>query len=119
MNTYRDLVVWQKAIELAKVIYKLTKNFPKHEQYGLTSQMTRAAVSIASNIAEGKLRNSTKELRQFLFIAFSSGGELETQIEIAKGLDDTKHINFSEAERILTEVMKMLNKLLSTLAPKA
>jgi four helix bundle protein len=119
MHTYKDLIVWQKSIELAKKMYVLTQQFPKQEQYGLVSQMNRAAVSIPSNIAEGKLRQSPKEFRQFLFIAFASGGELETQIEIAKSLEELQHINFSEAEELLIEIMKMLNKLLSTLNPKA
>ncbi len=119
MHTYKDLIVWQKSIELAKKVYILTQQFPKQEQYGLVSQMNRAAVSIPSNIAEGKLRQSPKEFRQFLFIAFASGGELETQIEIAKSLKELKHINFSEVEELLIEIMKMLNKLLSTLSPNA
>lgn len=120
MHTYKDLVVWQKSIELAIVIYELTRKFPKEEQYGLTSQMRRAVVSISSNIAEGKLRGSTKEFRQFLQIAFGSGGELETQIEIAKNLPDTKNLDYSKADSLLLEVMKILNKLIHNyLTPKA
>ena len=86
INTYRDLIVWQKSMDLVVEIYKLTKNFPKSEIYGLTSQMKRCAVSIPSNIAEGRRRGSRKDYRHFLIIAYGSGAELETQIEIVKRL---------------------------------
>lgn len=113
MHTYRDLTVWQKSIELARCIYQITEKFPKEERYGLSSQMRRAAVSIASNIAEGKLRGSDKEFRQFLLIAFGSGGELETQIEIAKLLPGTDTLNYAESDALLGEVMRMLNVMIS------
>ena len=100
-------------------VYTLTKQFPREEVYGLISQMRRAAVSIPSNIAEGKLRNSEKESRQFFFVAFGSGGELETQIEIAKRLEETKNLNYKKVDILLTEVMKMLNKMISNLNPNA
>jgi len=70
MHTYKDLIVWQKSIELVTKIYLLTEGFPKEEIYGLTSQMRRAAVSIASNIAEGRLRGHPKEFKQFLLTAY-------------------------------------------------
>ena len=117
-HTYKDLIVWQKAIELVLGVYAVTNKFPKEEVYGLTSQMRRAAVSIPSNIAEGKLRRSQKEFRQFLLIAFGSGGELETQIIIAKKLPKLMEINYSQVDALLLEVMKMLNRMLS-LEPKA
>ncbi len=113
INTYKDLIVWQKAMELVVEVYALTKSFPKEEIYGLTSQMRRAAVSVPSNIAEGKLRNYTKEQRQFLLTAFSSGGELETQIEIAKRLPVSKNLEYAKIDSLLSEVMKMLNKMIS------
>jgi four helix bundle protein len=113
MQTYKDLVVWQKSVDLAIAVYACTEQFPAEERYGLVSQMRRAAVSIPSNIAEGKLRSSPKEWRHFLRIAFGSGGELETQIEIAKRLPDTKSNNYAEIEGILGEVMRMLNVMLS------
>lgn len=113
MQTYRDLVVWQKAVELAKRTYTLTNQFPPEERFGLSSQMQRAAVSIASNIAEGKLRGSSKEFTHFLRIAFGSGGELETQIEIAKQLPKTRELNFRPLEALLDEVMRMLNVMIS------
>ena len=119
MHSYKDLVVWQKSIELVIEIYTLTDAFPINERYGLTSQMRRAAVSIPSNIAEGKLRGHVKECKQFFLISFGSGGELETQIEIAKRLYKSKELNFTSVDALLLEIMKMLNKLISSLEPKA
>ncbi|MBI4088918.1 four helix bundle protein [Candidatus Kaiserbacteria bacterium] len=113
MQTFRDLIAWQKAVELAKLTYILTHQFPSEERFGLASQMQRAAVSIPSNIAEGKLRGSSKEFIHFLRIAFGSGGELETQIEIAKQLPKTNGLNFRPLEELLGEVMRMLNVMIS------
>lgn len=113
--SYKDLIVWQRAIQLVKLIYQLTSNFPKEEIYGITSQMRRAAVSIPSNIAEGRRRGGKKEFNQFLLIAYSSGAELETQLEIAKSLTFGKELDYNKVEPVLLEVMKMLNKILSTL----
>lgn len=86
IRTYEDLVVWQRAVELVKEVYTLTEEFPKSELYGLASQMRRAAVSIPSNIAEGRRNGTKKEFRKFLIIALGSSFELETQIEIVKQL---------------------------------
>ncbi len=122
MQTFRDLVVWQKAVELAKQTYMLTKQFPTEERFGLASQMQRAAVSIPSNIAEGKLRGSPKEFSHFLRIAFGSGGELETQIEVAKRLPKINKLDFVPIEALLDEIMRMLNVMLSkasALTPRA
>lgn len=113
MQTYRDLVVWQKSVELATDVYALTSGFPPEERYGLASQMQRAAVSISSNIAEGKLRSTPKEWTYFLRIAFGSGGELETQVEIAKRLPKTKILDYRQVDLLLNEVMRMLNVMLS------
>ncbi|MCX6765830.1 MAG: four helix bundle protein [Candidatus Moranbacteria bacterium] len=77
-NSYKNLIVWQKAIDLVGDIYKLTEKFPKSEMYGLSSQMQRAAVAIPSNIAEGQKRTHKKEFIQFLYVSYSSGAELET-----------------------------------------
>ena len=115
MQSYKELIVWQRGIELVSEIYKLTKEFPQEEKYGLTSQIRRSAVSIPSNIAEGYARKHKKEYIQFLRIAFGSGAELETQIEIAKNIDFTTQEKIQRAEGLLEEVMKMLNKLISTL----
>ncbi|MDO8624329.1 MAG: four helix bundle protein [bacterium] len=113
MQTYKDLIAWQKSIELAIQIYVLTKEFPSDERYGLTSQMRRAAVSISSNIAEGKLRGSQKEYCHFLRIAFGSGGELETQIEIARRLPYTSDLSYQKVDTLLNEVMRMLNVMIA------
>ena len=86
IQSYRDLVVWQKSVELSVEIYKITSKFPKDELYGLVSQMRRSAVSIPSNIAEGKNRGTRKDFAQFLRISYGSGAELETQLEIAHQL---------------------------------
>jgi four helix bundle protein len=82
LNSYKDLIVWQRAMELVVEIYKLTDKFPKEEIYGIISQMRRCAISIPSNIAEGRRRDGKKDFRRFLIIAYGSGAELETQIEI-------------------------------------
>ncbi len=119
-HTYKDLIVWQKAMDLVTEIYILTGKFPKEEVYSLISQMRRAAISIPSNIAEGRLRGYRKEYRQFLLNAYGSGGELETQIEIAKRLQTMRNLDYTKADVLLTEVMKMLNKMISQLSnPKA
>ncbi|MFA4880975.1 MAG: four helix bundle protein, partial [Candidatus Doudnabacteria bacterium] len=106
-----DLIVWQKSKDLAVEIYKLTGEFPKSELYGLTSQMRRAVISISSNIAESYHRFHKKEKQQFLSIAFGSGSELESQIEIAKVL--FPNLDYSEAENLLSETMRILNNFLS------
>ena len=86
VRTYRDLIAWQKGMELAKVLYAVTTRMPKSEQFGLTNQMRRAAVSIPSNIAEGHGRQSRPEYLRFLRIARGSLGELSTQVELAISL---------------------------------
>jgi four helix bundle protein len=115
MKTYQDLIVWQKSIELAFEVYKLTEKFPKEEIYGLVSQINRAAVSISSNIAEGKMRGGNIEFKRFLSIAFASGAELETQLFISKKLPKTEKLDYNKVDSLLEEVMKMLNKLISQL----
>lgn len=114
-NSYKDLIVWKKSIELVMEVYILTENFPKSEIYGLTSQIRRAAVAIPSNIAEGQKRAHQKEFLQFLYISYSSGAELETQIEICKKLPKLKNFDYSKVETLLNEIMKMLNGLISSL----
>ena len=115
IRSYKNLVVWQKSFKLVIAVYDLTKEFPKSEIYGLTSQMRRSSVSIPSNIAEGQRRGSRKDFRHFLFNAFGSGAELETQLEIAKQLSFAKDTDFSYAEGLLDEVMRMLNVLIKNL----
>ena len=113
--SYKDLIVWQKSKLLVILIYALTKSFPKEELFGLTLQIKRCAVSIPSNIAEGQRRGSKKDFRRFLLIAFGSGAELETQLEIAKELGFGIKEEYLKIENTLEEIMKMLNKLISTL----
>lgn len=115
LDSYKELVVWQKAMDLVIVIYEVTDALPAIERYGLISQMRRAAVSIPSNIAEGRRRGSRKEFRQFLAIAFGSGSELETQLEIIRRLPFRKDVDVSSANALLGEIMRMLNKMISTL----
>ncbi|HEY8560018.1 MAG TPA: four helix bundle protein [Pyrinomonadaceae bacterium] len=90
VQSYRQLIVWQRAMSLVKEIYQLTNKFPKEEIYGLVSQIRRAAVSIPSNVAEGQGRDSTKEFLHHLSIAYGSLMEVETQILIAKSLEYLK-----------------------------
>ena len=114
-QSFRDLTVWQRSIQLATAIYRLTCGFPREEMYGLTSQIRRAAVSVSSNIAEGQGRLSKGEFRQFLGIARGSNFELQTQLEIARNLEIGDGALINEAESLSHEVGKMLYALLSTL----
>lgn len=118
ITSYKDLNVWQRSIELVIEIYRLTKLYPREEIYGITSQTRRAAVSIPSNIAEGYTRKHKQEYVQFLRISFASGAELETLIFLAKKINFVSEIEFKESYRLLEEVMKMLNKMLSSLVAK-
>ena len=113
--SYKDLTVWQRAMELVVAVYELTEYYSKSELYGLTSQTRRAAVSVPSNIAEGRFRGTRKDFLQFLRISYSSGAELETQIEIAKRLSFGKNLNYKRVDSLLLEVMKMLNSMISSL----
>ncbi|KKQ55689.1 MAG: S23 ribosomal protein family protein [Parcubacteria group bacterium GW2011_GWA2_38_13] len=113
--SYRDLIVWQRAMELVVEVYGLTKLFPNSELYGMTSQMRRSAVSIPCNIAEGRRRGTRKDYKQFLIIAYGSGAELETQIEIAKRLNLTQNYDYKKIDSYILEVMKMLNSMINKL----
>ena len=119
ISSYKDLIVWQKAIELVKEIYILTKIFPAEELYGIISQLRRAAIAIPSNIAEGYGRRSTKSYIQFYAIAYGSALELETQIIIAKQLNLAPEKNFMKVDALLLEVSKMLNALITKLKANA
>ena len=110
---YQKLIVWQRSVELVQEIYRLTSKFPSDEKFGLVSQMRRAAVSIPSNIAEGRMRGSRKDYKRFLYMAIGSGAELETQIFIAKNLGYLQES--LSADRLLEETMKMLNALIRSL----
>lgn len=119
INSHKDLIVWQKGIQLCKVVYKATEEFPKSEIYGITSQMRRSAVSIPSNIAEGRSRNTTKDFLHFLSIALGSASELETQIEIAKELSFITQQKYIDLNNLLAEVSKMTVGLMKKLDPKS
>ena len=115
INSYKDLLVWQKGIDVSKQVYALTEKFPKEEVYGLTSQMRRAAVSIPSNIAEGRNRGTRKDFVQLLRISNGSVAELQTQIEIAKQLPKTSTFSYEETENTLNEISKMLSSMIRKL----
>jgi len=115
VQSYKNLIVWQKAMGLILAVYDLVSDFPKEEIYGLSSQMKRSANSIPSNIAEGSRRGSKKDFRHFLLNSFGSGSELETQIEISKRLGFGKEEKRKKAEQNLEEVMRMLNRLCKNL----
>jgi four helix bundle protein len=116
---FHDLIVWQKAIDLTVCIYKLTRAFPENEMYGLVSQMRRACVSIASNIAEGRGRLNPAEFRQFLGLAQGSMFELKTQLLVARKLGMAKGNAAEEAEHLSDEVSKMLRAFIQALRAKA
>jgi four helix bundle protein len=119
IRSHKDLVVWKKGIRLCKDIYELTEKFPKSETYGISSQMRRAAISIPSNIAEGRSRGTRKDFIQFLRIALGSASELETQIEIAKQLAGTEEYRYKEIEILLDEVSRMTMGMIKKLSIKA
>ena len=110
-NSYRDLIAWQKAVSLVTDVYRWTENFPKHELYGLKSQMRRAAVSIAANIAEGQGRNTEGEFIQFLGTAKGSLVELETHFFIAANLDFVSEAIRDSALSRTDEVSRLVNGL--------
>ena len=111
VRDYKDLQVWQKGMELAKLIYKLTCVFPSEEKFGLVSQMRRAAVSIPSNLAEGQARNTTGEFIQFISHAEGSLAELDTQVRLAVSLGHCGESETNEISRLVTELQKMLKGL--------
>ncbi len=115
-QNFQDLIVWQRAIELTVCIYKLTRAFPKDELLGLVSQMRRASVSVASNIAEGRGRLNPAEFRQFLGVAQGSAFELKTQLVVARKLGMAKPEALDEAESLSEEVSKMLASFIQKLS---
>src|SRR6266404_5178466 len=117
--SYRELVAWQKARELAREIYRATDDFPAKELYGLTSQMRRAAVSIPSNIAEGQGRNTRGEFHQFLGHARGSLLELETQLQLAADLGFLSADRLQELNVQCAEVLRVLNGLLESMRKAA
>jgi len=119
IHSYKELIVWQKGIDLVTAVYNLTKDFPKEEIFGLTSQIKRAAVSIPTNIAEGRFRGSRKDFNNFLRIAYSSGAELETELYISEQLKFGEVEKLNIARSILDEEMRMLNVMINKLSIEA
>ncbi len=113
LKSHKDIVVWQKSIELVSSIYLLTQSFPEAERFGLISQLRRASVSVPSNIAEGAARNSKKEFIQFLYISLGSLSEIETQLIIAEKLKliDDK----TEVQESVDEIRKLILGLIRSL----
>jgi len=112
---FRELHVWQRSIELTEAIYRLTAEFPREELYGLTSQLRRAGVSVASNIAEGWGRKSNGEYKQFLGMAKGSNAEVHTQIVISRRLGYGTEADRAKVESVASEVNRMLASLMRTL----
>ncbi len=113
IESHRDLLVWQKSMDLVEAIYRITQKLPSHEQFGLVSQLRRAAVSIPSNIAEGYGRQSSGNYRQFLSVSRGSLLELETQIELCVRLDYLTKAETATVMSDITEISKMLTSLIS------
>lgn len=118
-ESFRNLEVWQRAIELTLAVYKLTAAFPDSERFGLTSQLRRAAVSVASNIAEGYGRSTRGEYVLFLGHARGSISEVETQIVIAKALEFGSKEDLRNAESLCNQVGRMLRGLMKSLRPSS
>ena len=108
MRKYKDLIIWQRSVEFATSIYRVTSEFPSEEKYGLISQMRRCSVSIPSNIAEGAGRSSDKEYQRFLDIAYGSAYELETQIFISSNLGFIDPDDFEILTNEINEIQKMI-----------
>jgi four helix bundle protein len=113
INSFKDLIVWQKSINLVKEVYQLSRSLPKSEIFGLVSQMQRAAVSIPSNIAEGSKRKTRNDYVQFLRITSGSVAELETQLIILK--DVYPESNVETVTKLILEIEKMLTVMISKL----
>lgn len=119
VRSHRDLVVWQRSMHLVSSIYAQSAQFPKEERFGLTSQMRRAAISVPSNIAEGRARKGTAEYVRFLRIALGSIAELETQVDVAKNLNFLKEVAYNELMMLAKEVGSMLVATIRTLERKS
>lgn len=115
IKSYKDLIVWQKAMDLVVMIYKITESFPNEEKFGLTIQVRRCSVSIPSNIAEGQGRGTRKDYAQFLRVALGSANELQTQIEIAKRLNFLKVADYNIIESLIIEIIKILKAIIGKL----
>lgn len=112
IKSYKDLIVWQKATDLVVCIYEITDKLPKTENFGIKSQMNRASISIASNIAEGRGRGTRNDFIQFLHIALGSCYELETQITVLKKLSIGRNLAYNRAEILISEISMMLRAMI-------
>ena len=115
VQSFRDSIAWQKAMDLSTAIYSATRSFPRDEMFGLTSQLRRASVSIASNIAEGQGRLTIGEFMHFLGMARGSALEVETQVELATRLRMGVESDLKAVQSSATELVKILNSILSTM----
>lgn len=115
MRQYKNLKIWERSVDLALLVYKITSDFPKSEIYGLTSQLRRCSVSISSNIAEGAARSSDKEFQRFLDIAYGSCYELQSQLFIAFKLNLLNKSQFKEMNTEMDEIQKMIFTFSKTL----
>ena len=118
VKSFHDLVAWQQAMELVTEIYRVSQKFPKEEMFGLTSQIRRAAVSIPSNIAEGRGKSSTGELQQFLYHARGSLAEVETQLLIAINLGYLQKSEVTNIIELISRTGRLLHGLLSAIKKK-
>ena len=118
LNCYKDLLVWQEAMELVENCYRLTADFPRSEEFGLKSQMRRAAVAVASNIAEGHERQHTNEFVQMISVALGSLAELETQLEVSRRMKLISEEDVGMISSSCRKVGKMLNGLRKSLAQR-
>ncbi|SRR5581483_2317156 len=114
---FKDLIVWQRSLALAVEIYRLTKEFPREEIYGIASQLRRAAVSIPSNLAEGHARNTKAQFANFIDIALGSAAELETQLTISLQIGYIKQTDYDKLTNELIEITRMLYGLLNRVQP--
>jgi four helix bundle protein len=115
--SFRNLAVWQRSMTLVEEIYKLTRRFPREEQFGLTAQLRRASVSIPSNIGEGKRRKKQRVFLHHLDIALGSQGEVEVQLEIALRVGFMPQSEYDRTRAVVEEIGRMLNGLISSMQP--
>ena len=115
MKNFKELTIWQRGIEIVKKVYHLTNQFPTHEKFGIISQMTRSAVSIAANIAEGSSRDSDKDYARFLQLALGSAFELQTYLVIVKEMHWTSVDEIIQVELFLEEEIKMIHSFIKRL----
>ncbi|MCF8275371.1 MAG: four helix bundle protein [Flavobacteriales bacterium] len=119
MRNFRELLVWQKAMEIGVKTYQLTRSFPPEEKFGLVSQLNRAAVSISSNIAEGASRGTDKDFKRFLEIAIGSAFEMESQIILCEKLQMVDTIQSAELLKELNDIQRMLSVFIKKLSPSS